>query len=71
MKLPSIKRHSLASDTTYHVVSINVTLSSNQLEDHPMERLRTLIDGDDLIIAPVALNALMARMAVEAGFKAV
>ncbi len=33
-----------------------------------MERLRTLIDGDDLIIAPVALNA---RMAVEAGFKAV
>jgi len=71
MKLPSIKRHSLASDTTYHVVSINVTLSSNQLEDHPMERLRTLIDGDDLIIAPVALNPLMARMAVEAGFKAV
>ena len=36
-----------------------------------MERLRTLIDGDDLIIAPVALNALMARIAVEAGFKAV
>lgn len=36
-----------------------------------MERLRTLIDGNDLTIAPVALNALMARMAVEAGFKAV
>jgi methylisocitrate lyase len=36
-----------------------------------MERLRTLIEGPDLIIAPVALNPLMARMAVEAGFKAV
>lgn len=36
-----------------------------------MERLRTLIDGPDLVIAPVALNPLMARMAVEAGFKAV
>ncbi|MDA1324768.1 MAG: isocitrate lyase/PEP mutase family protein [Proteobacteria bacterium] len=36
-----------------------------------MERLRTLIDGNDLIVAPVALNPLMARMAVEAGFKAV
>lgn len=36
-----------------------------------MERLRKLIGGDDLIIAPVALNPLMALMAVEAGFKAV
>lgn len=36
-----------------------------------MERLRTLIDGNDLTIAPVALNPLMALMAVEAGFKAV
>lgn len=36
-----------------------------------MERLRTLIDGPDLVIAPVALNPLMARMAVEAGFKAI
>lgn len=36
-----------------------------------MERLRKLIDGPDLVIAPVALNPLMARMAVEAGFKAV
>ena len=36
-----------------------------------MERLRTLIDGPDLTIAPVALNPLMARMAVEVGFKAV
>lgn len=36
-----------------------------------MERIRTLIDGPDLTIAPVALNPLMARMAVEVGFKAV
>ena len=36
-----------------------------------MERLRDLIEGPDLTIAPVALNPLMARMAVEAGFKAV
>lgn len=36
-----------------------------------MERLRTLIEGPDLVVAPVALNPLMARMAVEAGFKAI
>ena len=36
-----------------------------------MERLRKLIDGPDLVIAPVAINPLMARMAVEAGFKAI
>ena len=36
-----------------------------------MERLRTLINGPDPVIAPVALNPLMARMAVEAGFKAI
>ncbi len=36
-----------------------------------MERLRTLIEGPDLVIAPVALNPLMALMAVEAGFKAI
>lgn len=36
-----------------------------------MERLRKLIDGPDLVIAPVALNPLMARIAVEAGFRAV
>jgi 2-methylisocitrate lyase-like PEP mutase family enzyme len=36
-----------------------------------MERLKTLIAGADLIIAPVALNPIMARLAEEAGFKAV
>lgn len=36
-----------------------------------MERLRALIEGDELIIAPVALNPLMARLAVEVGFKTV
>ena len=36
-----------------------------------MERLKTLIAGDGLIVAPVALNPIMARLAEEAGFKAV
>ena len=36
-----------------------------------MERLKKLIEGSDLIVAPVALNAIMARLAEEAGFKAV
>ena len=35
-----------------------------------MERLKRLIEGRDLIVAPVALNAIMARLAEEAGFKA-
>lgn len=34
-----------------------------------MERLKRLIEGSDLIVAPVALNAIMARLAEEAGFK--
>jgi len=34
-------------------------------------RLKTLIAGDELIVAPLALNPLMARQAEEAGFKAV
>jgi len=33
--------------------------------------LRDLVRGDDLIVAPVALNPIMARLAEEAGFKAV
>jgi methylisocitrate lyase len=36
-----------------------------------MERLKTLMEGTDLIIAPVALNPIMARLAEEAGFKAI
>lgn len=36
-----------------------------------MEKLKQLIDGPDLVLAPVALNPIMARMAAEAGFKAV
>ena len=35
-----------------------------------MERLKRLIEGRALIVAPVALNAIMARLAEEAGFKA-
>jgi 2-methylisocitrate lyase-like PEP mutase family enzyme len=36
-----------------------------------MQRIRALIERDELVIAPVALNPLMARLAVEVGFKAV
>lgn len=36
-----------------------------------MQRLKTLVASDDLIVAPVALNPIMARMAEEAGFRAV
>ena len=36
-----------------------------------MPKLRELIRGNDLIVAPVALNPIMARLAEEAGFKAV
>jgi 2-methylisocitrate lyase-like PEP mutase family enzyme len=36
-----------------------------------MKRLKTLVAGDELIVAPVALNPIMARLAEEAGFKAV
>ena len=36
-----------------------------------MQKLSELIRGDDLVVAPVALNPIMARLAEEAGFKAV
>ena len=36
-----------------------------------MQSFKELIGGDDLIVAPVAFNPIMARMAQEAGFKAV
>ncbi|HEY3642039.1 MAG TPA: isocitrate lyase/PEP mutase family protein [Xanthobacteraceae bacterium] len=41
-------------------------------EPQPSERkLSSLIRGNDLIVAPVALNPIMARLAEEAGFKAI
>src|ERR1700720_1740238 len=41
-------------------------------EHKPSEhRLNELIRGNDLIVAPVALNPIMARLAEEAGFKAI
>lgn len=36
-----------------------------------MYNLKTLVAGDELIVAPVALNPIMARLAEDAGFKAV
>ena len=35
-----------------------------------METLRTMIEGRDLVVAPVALNPMMARLAEAAGFRA-
>ena len=40
-------------------------------EETSVDKLKDLIKGQDLIVAPVALNPIMARMAAEAGFKAV
>ena len=36
-----------------------------------MHDFRQLIGGDELVVAPVALNPIMARLAAEAGFRAV
>ena len=36
----------------------------------PLPTFRKLIAGDELIVAPVALNPIMARLAAKAGFKA-
>ena len=36
-----------------------------------MQKFRDLVAGNDLIVAPVALNPIMARLAEEAGFKAI
>jgi 2-methylisocitrate lyase-like PEP mutase family enzyme len=40
-------------------------------EEISVEKLSQLIKGPDLVVAPVALNPIMARMAAEAGFKAI
>src|SRR4051812_14711678 len=39
-------------------------------EETLVEKLKTLIQGPDLVVAPVALNPIMAQMAAAAGFKA-
>jgi 2-methylisocitrate lyase-like PEP mutase family enzyme len=36
-----------------------------------LQKLKQLVAGNDLIVAPVALNPIMARLAEEAGFKAI
>ena len=40
------------------------------VEDTAVEKLKDLIKGPDLIVAPCALNPIMAQMAALAGFKA-
>ena len=39
-------------------------------QETSVEKLSQLIKGPDLIVAPVALNPIMAQMAALAGFKA-
>src|SRR6187399_1248912 len=39
-------------------------------QETSLEKLSQLIKGPDLIVAPVALNPIMAQMAAQAGFKA-
>jgi 2-methylisocitrate lyase-like PEP mutase family enzyme len=46
-------------------------LNLQGMKEHPLQTLRQLIGGNELIVAPVALNPIMARLAEEAGFKAV
>jgi 2-methylisocitrate lyase-like PEP mutase family enzyme len=36
-----------------------------------VEKLSQLFKGSELVVAPVALNPIMAQMAAESGFKAV
>ena len=36
-----------------------------------MTSLRSMIEGPELVVAPVALNPIMARLAQDAGFQAV
>ncbi len=42
-----------------------------QFGETALPTFKQLISGDELIVAPVALNAIMARLAMESGFKAV
>src|SRR5712691_6100193 len=48
----------------------DATVCHKGAEEQPLQKLSELIGGNDLIVAPVALNPIMARMAEEAGFKA-
>src|SRR5437763_70047 len=51
-------------------VTVNST-KREQPREHALPTLKDLIAGDELVIAPVALNPIMARLAEAAGFKAV
>ncbi|HEY4492928.1 MAG TPA: hypothetical protein VI958_13075, partial [Acidobacteriota bacterium] len=43
----------------------------DQVKERNVQKFSELMRGNDLIVAPVALNPIMARLAEEAGFKAV
>ncbi|HEY7322009.1 MAG TPA: hypothetical protein VIE89_30955 [Candidatus Binatia bacterium] len=40
-----------------------------QKQQGKVEMFRALMNGNELIVAPVALNPIMARLAQEAGFR--
>src|SRR3954462_8297668 len=46
-------------------------LRADRAREHALPTLKDLIRGNDLVVAPVALNPIMARLAEQAGFKAV
>src|SRR6267378_3113763 len=46
------------------------TIGEQQREPR-VQKLKDLIRGDDLIVAPVVFNPIMARLAEDAGFKAI
>jgi len=45
-------------------------LTAPGFEEHSVQKFSELMRGNELIVAPVALNPIMARLAEEAGFKA-
>jgi methylisocitrate lyase len=53
------------------VADLRELAGANQLRVAPAPKLGDLVGGKDLIVAPVALNPIMARLAAQAGFKAV
>src|SRR5262249_55256110 len=66
----------LCRSATAFAFARRLTVNSG-LPKHPTQgeralpTLKDLIAGDDLVVAPVALNPVMARLAAQAGFKAV
>src|SRR5262249_2706474 len=50
---------------------ITVNWGQKHGREQSLPTLKELVRGDDLVVAPVALNPIMARLAEQAGFKAI